>query len=304
MKSLRFAVIGAGRLGASLGLALRALGPTLVGYVARTSTGRSRAEGWLGGSASARLEDLVAQKPQLCFLAVPDSELPEVAARLGALLDSGDAPLVAHTSGATSVEILDPCAKTGAVTFAFHPLQTFADPPTATERFSEAAVAITPGAPDDSGASVGFAIARLLRARPFLLADHHRALYHAAASLACNYLVTLQHLATDMFVRSGLPPDDALSMFLPLVRATLDNIELYGTTQALTGPLSRGDIDTIRSHLAAISRDATEIDAVYRTLGLATLAIVRERKEVDTSTREELAGLLGAPCGNLTDKPV
>jgi len=305
VKSLSFAVVGAGRLGSGLALALRAQGPSLVGYSARTPEGRARADAWLGGSASADLDHIVSLHPDLYLLAVPDSALPEIASGLASLLSPDTAPLVAHTSGATSVRVLAPCAEAGATTFAFHPLQTFPDPLSAIARFSGAAVAVTPTVIDDHsrGVKTGFALARLLGARPFLLADKDRVLYHAAATVACNYFVTLQHLAEDMFIRSGLPAEEALSMFFPLVRATLENIQSQGTTQALTGPLSRGDTDTIRRHLAAIARDAKDVDPVYRALGLATLALVRDRKDVPADTIQEMVGLLTSSLGTLTENP-
>ena len=94
--------------------------------------------------------------------------------------------------------------------------------------------------------------------RPFFLADDKRSLYHAAATVACNYLVTLEHLADELFVKAGVPERVTLSLFLPLVRATLDNLAAQGPVDALTGPLSRGDAATIAAHLEALAADAPE----------------------------------------------
>jgi len=297
--SLRFAVIGAGRLGASLALALRAKGLELVAYSAHTPAGRAKAEAWLGGSAVADLRDVVLMAPDLYFLTVPDSVLPAVASRLGELLTDQTGALVAHTSGATSVAVLEPCARRRATTFAFHPLQTFSDPTIGCERFPGIAVAVTPGAHghDPEAARVGFALARLLGAKPFLLADEKRALYHAAATMACNYFVTLEHEAQGLFVRAGLPTDEALGLFLPLVRATLDNLEAQGTIKALTGPLSRGDVQTVRGHLSALARYAPNLLPLYQTLGLATLDLVEARAEVGATTIGELVTLLSPSQG-------
>jgi predicted short-subunit dehydrogenase-like oxidoreductase (DUF2520 family) len=297
--SLRFAVIGAGRLGASLALALRAKGLPLVAYSAYTPAGRTRAEAWLGGSAMADLPGVVSTGPDLYLLTVPDAVLPVVAWELGELLSVRPGALVAHTSGATSVEVLEPCERQKATTFAFHPLQTFSEPLAGHQRFPGIAVAVTPGARghDPRAAEVGFALAYLLGARPFLLADDKRALYHTAAAMACNYLVTLEHEARGLFVQSGLPSDEALGLFLPLVRATLDNLEAQGTVNALTGPLSRADVQTVRTHLDALARYAPSLLPLYQTLGLATLDLVEARREIDTATIDELAGLLGRSQG-------
>lgn len=298
MTSLRFAVIGAGRLGASLALALRAKGPRLLGYTSATPTGLAKAQGWLGGTPAATLQELVGHAPDLYFVTVPDSELESVASRLSDLLEPTRVQTVIHTSGATSVEVLRPCALKGATTLKFHPLQTFADPPQASSRFKGAAVAITPD-DSDSASEMGLALARMLDMRPFMLADEDRTLYHAAATLACNYFVTLEHLANALFVESGLPRGEALQMFLPLVSATLENVETKGTVDALTGPLSRGDVETVADHLAALHRKAAWLLPLYKQLGAFTLELVRARAEVDENTIDELAGLLSDPNGNL-----
>jgi predicted short-subunit dehydrogenase-like oxidoreductase (DUF2520 family) len=335
--SLRFAVIGAGRLGASLALALRARGLWLVAFTAHSAAGRFRAQGWLGGPALSSVSDAVAHDPDLYLIAVPDQALPEVAAELGGLLagrppaatavsgaaapagaagaatidaaapapdtaapdtqpDTPRTPAVAHTSGATSVAALLPCERAGATTLVFHPLQTFSDPLTGCDRFRGTAIAVTPSGspPDPAAADLGFRLADLLGAKPFLLADDKRALYHVAATFACNYLVTLEHHAQLLFIAAGLPRDEALSLFLPLVKATLDNVEAQGPVEALTGPLSRGDVHTIAGHLAALATDAPQLLPAYRVLGLATLDLVRARVELGTATIDELTGLLTA----------
>jgi predicted short-subunit dehydrogenase-like oxidoreductase (DUF2520 family) len=298
VSALHFAVIGAGRLGASLALALQAKGLHLVGSTSQTTTGRARAEALLGAPALEDPRDLVNLKPDLYFIAVPDSALPLVAARLGeSLAEQQPAPFVAHTSGATSVAVLQPCEQAGAVTLAFHPLQTFSDPASGSTRFGGTAIAVTPGrgGTDSPGALLGFALAEILGSQPFLLADADRSLYHAAATIACNYLVTLEHHAQQLFVEAGLPSADALRVFLPLVKSTLENIEREGTVEALTGPLSRADVRTVSAHLAALRDEAPHLLPVYRALGLATLDIVRAREEVEASVIEDLASLLRSP---------
>jgi predicted short-subunit dehydrogenase-like oxidoreductase (DUF2520 family) len=221
-----------------------------------------------------------------------------VAARLGeSLAEQQPAPFVAHTSGATSVAVLRPCEQAGAVTLAFHPLQTFSDPASGSTRFGGTAIAVTPGrgGTDSPGALLGFALAEILGSQPFLLAESERSLYHAAATIACNYLVTLEHHAQQLFVEAGLPSADALRVFLPLVKSTLENIEREGTVEALTGPLSRADVRTVSAHLAALRDEAPHLLPVYRALGLATLDIVRAREEVEASVIEDLASLLRSP---------
>ena len=198
-------------------------------------------------------------------------------------------PVVAHTSGATSVSALLPCEEAGAATLVFHPLQTFPEPLSGATRFAGAGVALSPGSADpDAAGAMGMKLADILGMRPFFLADEKRTLYHAAATVACNYVVTLEYLANELFVKAGVPERVTWPLFLPLVRATLENLAARGPVDALTGPLSRGDAATIAAHLEALASDAPEIVPVYRALGLATLDLVAARYEVDP---EELARL-------------
>ena len=323
-------VIGAGRVGSSLALALRSIGAHLAGFTAGTAEGRARAEAWLGIKASAGMRELVTRSPHIYAIAVPDDVLPEVTEELAHELDrlSGSAPqaerraapLVLHTSGATSVAVLAPCARAGALTLVFHPLQTFPDPIAGATRFAGAAIAITPGGedPDPRAAELGFSLARSLGARPFLLADDKRALYHAAATIACNYFVTLEHQAEQLFIKAGLGADpgvdantdhetgaggrEALALFLPLVAATLENLRFEGSLAALTGPLSRGDEHTVDGHLKALAAEAPGLLPLYRVLGLATLDIVRARGEVDDGAIAGLTRLLD-PFGKVSGQP-
>ena len=308
--SLRFAVIGAGRLGASLALALRRHGLTLVGFTAASAADRAHAEDWLELPASPALADLVSLRPELYFICVPDGAVADVAAELGGALasdrvaaagfEAGRHPVVAHTSGATSVSVLSPCEKAGAATLVFHPLQTFAEPLTGASRFAGAGVAITPGlARPDLAGTMGLKIAHILGLRPFFLADDKRSLYHAAASMACNYLVTLEYLANELFVKAGVPERVTLSLFLPLVQATLDNLAAQGPVEALTGPLSRGDTATIAAHLEALAADAPDALPVYRALGQTTLELVTARSEVDARVVARMRELLTAPAAAL-----
>lgn len=307
---MSFAVIGAGRLGSSLALALREHGLALAGFTAASPAGRLRAEEWLGLPACASPAALVGLRPDLYFVCVPDAALAGVSAELGSALAAGgtahpsaDAgpgghsrPVVAHTSGATSVSVLAPCEMAGAAALVFHPLQTFAEPFTGAWRFAGAGVAITPGpAHADAAGVMGLKIAEILGLRPFFLADDKRSLYHAAASVACNYLVTLEYLANDLFVRAGVPERVTLDLFLPLVRGTLDNLAVRGPVDALTGPLSRGDVATIAAHLQAVAADAPEALPVYRALGVATLELVAARHEVDERLIALMRELLTSP---------
>ena len=174
-----------------------------------------------------------------------------------------------HTSGATPVSVLDPCAEAGAVTLSLHPLQTFSEPVRGASLLRGAAMAVTAG-PDPTKAAealaVGERLALTVGGRPFRLQEEHRTLYHAAATMASNYLVGLEHSAERLFELAGMSEGTALTAFLPLVRGAVDNIAAQGTVDALTGPLSRGDRDTVAAHLSALAASAPGLVDLYSGL--------------------------------------
>jgi predicted short-subunit dehydrogenase-like oxidoreductase (DUF2520 family) len=307
---LRFAVIGAGRLGTSLALAMTESGGRLAAYTCLTPAGRARAQKYLDMPAAVTLAEVAATDPHYYVLSVPDAAIAAVARELAEHLGplpvrnasavappptaAGPPPFVLHTSGVSSVGLLQPCADAGAVTLAFHPLQTFSEPLSGSRRFAGAATAVTPplGPSAATATDAGFRLAEGLGSRPFLLADDKRIIYHAAACVASNYLVTLESVAQQLFVEAGMREEDAVSFFLPLVRAALDNLASQGPVNALTGPLSRGDTGTVAGHLEALVRSSPDFEAVYRCMGLATLQLVRARGEIDPSTLSALMNLL------------
>ena len=168
-----------------MALALRGHGLPLAGYTTASLSGRLRAEAWLARPACPTLAALVGLNPALYFICVPDAAVADVGAELAAYLadgptqagqaGAGPRPVVAHTSGATSVTALSPCEKAGAAALVFHPLQTFANPLTGASRFAGAGVALTPGPvhPDEAG-TTGLRMAEILGMRAFFLADDKR----------------------------------------------------------------------------------------------------------------------------------
>lgn len=306
LAGLTFAVVGAGRLGTSLALALRNAGADLAGYTCRTPAGASRAADFLGIPGFADMTALVrthAAAVDLYVLSVPDAALGGVARELAGALGEAQSPAdrdpriaVMHTAGATSTAVLAACADRGCLTLSFHPLQTFSDPATSVDRLRGATVAVTPGPGDDPEGAwrLGERIARAIGAVAFRLREEHRVLYHAGATMASNYLVTLAHVAEGLLRAAGFPREAALSALLPLMRGAVENLENQGSVAALTGPLSRGDAETVAAHLSALTRDFPATSMLYRELGLATLDIVRDRHEIVPETIDRLTHQLSS----------
>jgi predicted short-subunit dehydrogenase-like oxidoreductase (DUF2520 family) len=211
--------------------------------------------GRVGSAMAARLRerelDLSADEPELVLLCVPDRAIAEVAAAL----EPG--PWVAHVSGATPLAALDPHVRR----FGLHPLQTFTRDRGA-EQLDGAFAAVTA---ETAGArQVGFWLAQTLGLQPFALADGKRAAYHAGAAIASNYLVTLRRAAGSLLEAADAPPE-ALD---PLMRRTIEN------GFELTGPISRGDWETVDAHLTAIRTERPELEPMYVTLAETKKALL------------------------------
>jgi predicted short-subunit dehydrogenase-like oxidoreductase (DUF2520 family) len=224
-------------------------------YTAMELTERSRVKvigrGRVGTAFAARLEErgvlVDHDDAELVLVCVPDAAIQSVAA--GLLVG----PWVAHVSGATPLAALAPHARR----FSVHPLQTFTRARGA-DQIDGAWAAVTAETADARRA--GWSLAAWLGLQAFDLPDDRRAIYHAGASIASNFLVTIHRAAVRAVAAAGAPPE----ALLPLMRRTIDN------AFDLTGPIARGDRATVEAHIAAIRRDLPDLEAFYRVLAEAT----------------------------------
>lgn len=208
--------------------------------------------GRVGSAVTARLAERGIEPrdaADVILLCVPDAAIRDVARGL----TPGPGSWVAHTSGATPLSALDPHERR----FGLHPLQSFTRA-RGPEQLDGAYAAVT--AETDEAREVGFALAQLLGLQPFALAEEDRALYHAGAAIASNYLVTLYRTAGEIFKEVGAPA----AGLRPLMQGVID------TGFELTGPISRGDWTTVDRHLEAIRTRKPTLEQLYRVLAEAT----------------------------------
>jgi len=207
--------------------------------------------GRVGSVLAARLRErgvrLGEEGAELVLLCVPDAAIHEVAAGIA------PGPWVAHVSGATSLSALAPHTRR----FSVHPLQTFTRIRGA-EQLDGAFAAVT--AETDEARERAFWLAETLALKPFELADQARPIYHAGAAIASNYLVTLYRSAAGLFEAAGAPPE----ALVPLMRRTIEN------DFELTGPIARGDWQTVEAHRRAIRQARPELEPVYDALAELT----------------------------------
>ena len=229
------AIVGAGRLGSALAGALRAAGLSVTGPLGR------------GADAAGH---------GLALLCVPDTEIAAAAEHVRT-------PLVGHSSGATGLDVL-----AGHEALSLHPLMTVpagAGP----EAFAGAGCAVDGTTP--RALAVAHRLAKALGMRATRVADGDRAAYHAAASMAANFLVTLEGAAERLAATAGVERE----LLVPLVRAAQENWAARGARAALTGPIARGDEATVARQRAAVAERAPELLALFDALADATRALAR-----------------------------
>lgn len=237
-------VVGRGRLGRSLSAAAEEAG------IAVTLVSRDDVGSVPDGAA--------------VLLCVPDAAIAPTAERFAAAEPS----LIGHVSGATTLDALAAAAKRGARAFSLHPLQTFAD--------GEAPVEGTPAAvagSTDEALSYARFLAEALGMRHFEVPEEKRAAYHAAAAMASNLLVALEESAAEVLFRIGVP--DARELLAPIVLRTAANWVERGPA-ALTGPIARGDRDTVQRHRVALAESAPELVRLYDALAMRAEALAWE----------------------------
>jgi predicted short-subunit dehydrogenase-like oxidoreductase (DUF2520 family) len=219
-------------------------------------------------------------------LAVRDDAIRPVAEALARAGAVGAEHVVLHLSGVQGQEALGSLVGTRAALGSLHPLQTIADPERAPDRLRGAWAAVE-GMPRAVAAAEE--LARLVGLRPFRIASRAKPVYHVAAVFASNYFVVVQAVAQRLLRHAGLSDADAWAALRPLVEGTLENLVRDGPLAALTGPVARGDEDTLRRHLASLTQD----DALlYRALGRAALELARKRG-MDEAAAARVAVALG-----------
>ena len=235
----RVGIVGRGRVGTALAAGLRRAGHEVHGPAGRGEVPAGEA----------------------LLLCVPDSEIE---AACGAV--AGAARFVGHTSGATPLTALAAAERAGAEVFGLHPLQTVPD---GNAELAGAGCGISGSTPEALG--VARALAESLGMEPFELHDEQRVAYHAAASIASNYLLTLEAAAESVAAGAGIAPEDARRMLGPLVRQTIENWLAHGPADALTGPVARGDDATVERQRDALPPELRPLfdELTERTRALA-----------------------------------
>lgn len=217
----------------------------------------------------------------LVLLSVPDGAISEVCSKIARRGGFRGGQVVAHLSGALPSEVLSPARKAGACVLSMHPIQTLAEPEAGARKLKGSYFSLEG---DPEALEVGRRLVEDVGGHVLELPKGTKVLYHAALCVASNYLVALVDAAVGMLRAAGV--EEGLRAILPLLSGTLENLRDLGLPRALTGPIVRGDVGTVKAHLRALSQEAPEFLELYRTLGTYTLKVART--ELDEKVAEEL----------------
>ncbi|MEZ4552712.1 MAG: DUF2520 domain-containing protein [Dehalococcoidia bacterium] len=289
-ESMRIGLLGAGRLAASLGAALIEAGYRIEGVASRQEASARRLASSLTTSVAAMTPQELAERSDLVFVTVPDAAVAAVVSSI----DWRSGQAVVHCSGALGLASLDAAAARGAAVGCFHPLQSFPALEGDASRFRD----ITCGIEASGDLSVVLeSITVRSGASIIRLEGVDRAAYHAAAVFASNYVVSLMAAARRAWTEAGLPAESARPSLAPLLSGAAENISRHELSEALTGPVARGDVETVRHHLVALGD--SDLAALYRALGAELLTL---RLPHDAATAAALEAALAPPQLQLEDR--
>ncbi|MHC4986011.1 MAG: Rossmann-like and DUF2520 domain-containing protein, partial [Planctomycetota bacterium] len=196
---------------------------------------------------------------------------------------------VAHCSGALGSDALSSAKKAGCLVGSLHPLQTFPSAESAVERWA-GVYCFCEG--DEAILDVLMELARSVGARPAALKPDGKALYHAAAVVAGNYVTTLLDAACQMWRQAGIDDQTAQSALSHLAATTAENASTMDLAQSLTGPIARGDVGTVRKHIQAIAGMPVQLQHLYRCAGIRTIDIALRKGSIDEDTANQLRDTL------------
>lgn len=290
---MKVGIIGAGKVGTAFSLFLMDRGVQLAGFSSRTYVSAQKAAALANTTAYESPLELICEA-DLIFLTVVDDQIEPLATWLAASLQKAmpeswekvQLPIFVHMSGAHSAASLAPLALAGYETATLHPLQSISEVQLARQAF--------PGTLFCAETTAGSRFETWLLEtgiRHVKISSDYKALYHAGAVFASNYLVTLLDAAVNLLMKAGFTISEATEGLMPLVQGSLENFRQLGAENALTGPIARGDVKTVQRHLETL-KSLAALDALYRAMAVATLELaLRQKLKAQPGAAEALTAL-------------
>jgi len=290
MKVKKIAIVGAGLVGTALAYLLKEKGYTLVGLADLREESLKKAAALIGTKLrTTTVAEEITDEADLIFITTSDSAIQDACDGIAQKGGFHAGQIVVHTSGALPSTILKGAQERGALIASMHPLQSFAD--------VKQAMKIIPSSifnlEGDAGAIPALKeLVQELGGKSLAINTEGKPLYHAAAVVACNFLVTLVYLSYQLFEAIDISQDDAARALLPLIKGTVNNIEHLGPVKALTGPIARGDVDVIRGHLDAFKAVDPRFTDIYRSISSLTVEVGIKKGTLSLDKAEEILQLV------------
>lgn len=284
-----FTIIGCGRVGCSLAGSLARAGYRPIGFFSRSKASAEKAMEIAGAGDVFSTAWAAAQRADMVFITTPDDMIQPVCRTIAKRSGFSERAVIFHCSGSQPSSILESARDFGCSVGSLHPLQSIAAPGGKENPFNGACFSVEG---DPPAAALGSSIAADLQGSTVSIRTEAKTLYHAAAVAASNYLATLLAESCRLLGQAGMSERDAIRILMPLVRGTLANIEADGPGAALTGPVARGDLETVRAHLRAMAADMPESLALYRTLGRYTVDLAVKSGRLSESAGAAMRDLL------------
>jgi predicted short-subunit dehydrogenase-like oxidoreductase (DUF2520 family) len=280
MATQTVAIIGAGRVGSSLGFLLNRAGYPVTALASRTLSSAERAAAFIGSGQAFADAAQAAMTAEVVLLTTPDGVIRTVCDAIAQAGGFRQGALVIHTSGAHTRNLLDSAGRVGAFRAVIHPLQAIPNRERGVQNIPGSYFRIeADGEALQSARDLVRALGGIELEMPGWREDEHSpALYHAGAVVVSNFFVALVDYGLRIYGALGADKKEALKAVLPLIRGTLANIESSGIPDALTGPIARGDAETVRAHVDALEKRAPELLGLYRELAEHTIMVAQERQ--------------------------
>lgn len=285
---MRLGFIGAGKVGTALGIYFKEKGFELSGYYSRRSDSSMQSAIKTQSNYYSNLEQLVADS-DIIFITTSDDQIESVVKQLSEDCCLKPGQLIVHTSGALPSTILSPVKAFGCFVYSMHPLQAFADVDKSASDLSKTYFCVEG---DEEKISVLEDILLTCKNAYFKARPEQKILYHTSACMLSNYLVTLIHNSLKLMDDIQIDNTTAFKAMLPLVNSTIQNVLDLGTKDALTGPIARGDIDTVKKQLEAISLSSKDQLTLYSCMAKETLKLAMLSNLKDNSIADKLEVLI------------
>ncbi|NLP13702.1 MAG: DUF2520 domain-containing protein [Clostridium sp.] len=287
---MNIGIIGAGRVGCAFGTGLKNSGFFVTGVYSRSDDSQRFLCNKLELNYINDLRETV-KNSEVILISVPDNSIKDVAEKIIQNTEPEyiRSKVFIHLSGALTSEVLELLQKAGAFVGSLHPVQTFADRENGWRKLYNIYYGFE-GC--DKARDIALGIIKAFDGKIIHIDKKDKPLYHMAACIISNYTVTLSHVAHKILENIGIDGEDAAKVFFPLIKNTVDNIEKYGSVDALTGPISRGDYKVVEEHIKALDGLQSQTGDIYKILGQRTVDLALKKGTISKESAEKLRSLL------------